>query len=454
MFTFFQFLLLVAFLFVHASGVFALTQQEQRAEWQTELDQLNLDIAKNQAILDSTKANTATLQQAAAVLNAKIAQDKLLIKKKNIAIAQLDSDIADKNAHITSLEQQISDGHDSMAQLLRKTNQIDEYSLAEVVLANKNISDFFSDVDTFQSVNRSLQNLFAQIRAKKDLTEKEKTALQIQQNKETDIKVATQIEQKQVQANEKQQQYLISLNKTKEKTYAQVLADQQVQAAKIRAALFNLRDTSAITFGDALKFAQDASQKTGIRPAFLLAIITQESNLGANVGACVVSDLSTGDGSGKNTGTLFQQVMKAPRDTIPFQNIASRLGMDWHTTAVSCPLGVRYTPSRGYGGGMGPSQFIPSTWELFKDQVGSKLGLSGDSLDPWNPRDAFMATALYMSELGADASSYTAERNAACKYYSGSSCSSSRRPPNLSYGNSVMTIAANIQSTMIDPLNF
>ena len=116
-------------------------------------------------------------------------------------------------------------------------------------------------------------------------------------------------------------------------------------------------------------------------------------------------------------------------------------------------MGVKYNSSRGYGGGMGPSQFIPSAWELFKDQVGSALGIPGDAANPWNAQHAFMATAIYMQQLGAVSGSFTAERNAACKYYSGSSCSSTRRPPNLSYGNSVMSIAQNIQTSMIDPLN-
>lgn len=168
----------------------------------------------------------------------------------------------------------------------------------------------------------------------------------------------------------------------------------------------------------------------------------------------MVNNVDTGDGVGKNTGTVFEKVMKSPRDTVPFQNITSRLGMSWANTPVSCPLGVKYSSSRGYGGGMGPSQFIPSTWELFKNKVGTAVGVSGDQADPWNPEHAFMATAVYMQELGATSGSYTAERNAACKYYSGSSCSTSRKPPNAPYGDSVMKIASSIQTTMIDPLNF
>ena len=449
----FTFFLLFLFSF-QVNGVFALTQAEQEVEWRAELAETEKDIAKWQSILDSTKANTASLQKEAALLNAKIQQAKAFIKKKNIAIAQLEQDIKVKNKNIQTLEGRIDDGHDSLAQLLRKTNEIDSYSLPEVILANKNISEFWSDIDTFQSVNRSLKDLFAEIRQVKDLTLKEKVALDKQKTKEADTRASAEADKKKVEANEKEKEYLIKVNKTQEKTYEQVLVERQKRAAEIRAALFSLRDTAAIPFGDALKYAQEASKVTGVRPAFLLAILKQESNLGQNVGSCLVSSLESGDGSGKNTGTIFEQVMKAPRDTVPFKEITDRLGRDWKNTPVSCPPGAKYYSGRGFGGGMGPSQFIPSTWELFKNKVGSRLGISGNAVNPWNPRDAFMATAVYMSELGADATSYTAERNAACKYYSGSACSSTRKPPNVSYGNSVMAIAADIQLTMIDPLNF
>ena len=432
---FFIFLSLGAF----AGRAFALTQAEQEAQWRAELAATEADIAKWQSILDGTKANTKSLQQDAAVLNAKIQQAKAFIKQKNIAIAQLDQDIANKNQHIQSLEEQINAGHDSLAQILRKTNEIDQFSLPEVILGNKDLSDFFSDVDTFQSVNRSLKNLFTQIRTTKDLTEKEKVALDAQKNKEADTKAAAEVQQQQVQANEKQKEYLISVSKTQEKTYAQVLADQQAKAAQIRAKLFNLAGGSiAIPFGTALTYAQVASDKTGVEPAFLLAILTQESNLGANVGKCYLTDTSSGAGIGVGNGKTWPNLMKPTRDVQPFLDITSKLGFDPLKTVVSCPIaGVG-----GYGGAMGPAQFIASTWALFADRLQSTLG---HFANPWNAQDAFMASALYLDDLGAGAATYSSEIRAACKYYGsgGSTCS---------YGRSVMNLKNSIQSD-IDYLN-
>jgi len=111
-------------------------------------------------------------------------------------------------------------------------------------------------------------------------------------------------------------------------------------------------------------------------------------------------------------------------------------------TLVSCPQSV------GWGGAMGPAQFIPSTWVLFEDSIASMLGISQP--DPWNPQHAFMASAIYLGDLGALGGSYTKEQNAACRYYSGRSCSASALIK--SYGTQVMVKADSIQRNMIDPL--
>ena len=427
------FLLLFILLLLCPVGIKAITQDEQEALWRAELAQTEADIAKWQSILDSTKANTASLQQEAAVLNAKIKQAQAFIKQRNVQIAKLDVSIKEKTKTITSLEAQIEKGRESLAQLLRKTNEIDQFSLTEVMLSDEDLSSFFSDIDSFQTIKKALADLFVQIRDTKDLTEKEKASLAKQQDQQLDQKAAMALEQKKVQADEKQKQYLITINKTQEKTYSQVLAERQAKAAEIKAKLFKLAGGSvAIPFGTALTYAQNASGKTNVSPAFLLAILTQESNLGANVGKCYLTDAKTGAGVGVESGKTFSNLMKPTRDVQPFLEITNRLGYNAYKTVVSCPIaGVA-----GYGGAMGPAQFIASTWKIFEERLKDTLG---HDANPWDAQDAFMASAMYLGDLGAKAGTYSSELRAACKYYGsgGSTCS---------YGRSVMGLKASIQS--------
>jgi hypothetical protein len=97
---------------------------------------------------------------------------------------------------------------------------------------------------------------------------------------------------------------------------------------------------------------------------------------------------------------------------------------------------------------MGPAQFIASTWMLIKDRIASAVGKTNPN--PWQPLDAFMASGIYLSDLGASSSSYSSQKNAACKYYSGRACGYVTGA--TSYGNSVMALADQIQTNQINPL--
>ncbi len=436
-----KFFVILSFVFSYSSplAVFSMTREEQEAIWRAELAQTEADIAKWQSILNSTKANTKSLQEEAAVLNAKIKQAQALIRQRNINIAQLGNQIKDKQNKILTLEEKIEKGHESLAQLIRKTHQIDDFSLPEVILGKKDISEFFSDVDSFQSIKRSMAELFEEVRQTKVLTEKEKASLAVAQDKELDTRAAVEAQKREVEKNEKEKQYLISVNKTQEKSYEQVIADRQKKAAEIRAQLFRLAGGSAaIPFGTALTYAQSASAKTGVSPAFILAILTQESSLGANVGRCYLTDPNTGAGIGITSGRTFSNLMKANRDVEPFLDLTKRLGLDPYSTPVSCPIaGVA-----GYGGAMGPAQFIPSTWKLFEERLKKALGREAN---PWIPEDAFTASAMFLADLGAKAGTHSAESRAACRYYGGGAST-------CSYSRSVMSLKAKIQED-IDYLN-
>jgi hypothetical protein len=198
-----------------------------------------------------------------------------------------------------------------------------------------------------------------------------------------------------------------------------------------------------------LKYANEASRATGIRPAFLLGIFAQESSFdagdstfGKQVGSCYLTDISTGAGASVKTGNTFLKVMKPDRDVVPFINITKSLDLDYMKTLVSCPQ------SLGWGGAMGPAQFIPSTWVLYVERIKNAIGISIPN--PWNPEHAFVAASLLLIDNGAISGSYTAEQNAACKYYSGKACRSSAVAK--TYGTQVLAKADMIQKTMIDPL--
>jgi len=412
----------------------------RQAELQAELNTTNKDIEYWGKVLAEKQGESASLSRDIAILNAKIAEAKAKIKQKNILIQQLGKDIGVKNAAITTLGQRIDRQHESLGEFVRKAHRLESYSLAEFALSGETLTAFFGDVDSMRTLQSSLRKTIGEVRETKAETENVRDGLAKRQTAEQDARQAIETEQRKIQKSEAEKEQLLAISKGHEKTYQAILAERKKKAAQIRSALFSLRDTAAIPFGTAYNYALEVEKKTGVRPAFLLAILTQETNLGENVGQCLVTDFTAGSGVGKNTGTVFLSVMKASRDVPPFLDLASRLGFDPKQKPVSCPL------SSGYGGAMGPSQFIPSTWVVYEKRIASAIGVAIP--DPWIPRDAFFASGLYLSDLGAGNGGYSAEHTAAAKYYAGSGW----RTRGKGYAGSVMKHAQNIQENMIDPL--
>lgn len=415
---------------------------QKEAKLEQELSELNEEIKGLTNSIATLKSEGASLDRDIKLLNAEIDRANLRIKAKNIEIARLSDGIADKTRVVRNLSERIEREKQSLAQLIRKTNELDRASFAEMLLSNDDLSDFFLDLDSFEAIRAGLKSSAEALRSAKEENEAAREALEERQAREMDARAELERNKKLVQSNEAAKKRLLSITKNKEKEYAKVLDERKRRAAEIRAALFALRDSGEIPFGTALDFANAVSAKTGIRPAFLLAIFQQESSFGKNQGSCYLRNASTGSGVGAKTGNVIARVMNPSRDVPHFLKITDRLGRDPFNTRVSCPQEV------GWGGAMGPAQFIPSTWTLFEERITKALGI--EYADPWNPRDAFMAAGLYLVDLGARNGSYSAERDAACRYFSGKRCSQSSWA--ATYGTQVMQKAANIQENMIDPL--
>ncbi len=406
-----------------------------------ELAQIEAQLAE---LLEKQKAQqktTGTIKGDVDYLTSQINALKAKIKARALVIAQIKVHITEKTNTINSLSTKITREHASLAKLLRNEHEFDNGNIMHLILSDESISDFYGDIEAYTAIKEGIEDSLGIVRVTKKQTELAKAELEQKQDAETDAKAELENAQKKVAQSEAEKKNLLAISKNKESEYQKLATEKKARADKIRAALFPLAGTSTkIDFGTALQYATEASKATGVEPAFLLAVITQESNLGANVGQCYMTNTTTGAGVGKNTGTPFERVMKPmglpgrKGDIDDFLRITAKLGRVWDKTQVSCPIaGVG-----GYGGAMGPAQFIPSTWSGYESRLKNLLG---HEADPWNPRDAFFASSMLLTDKGAVGSSASAQHKAACSYYGtgGASCG---------YSKSVMNLKAKIQANI------
>jgi len=422
--------------------------QKAKEDLERELIKLEAEIREQELLLLDQKNNSGTIQDEIEVLRGKINKTRLEISKKNTEIQKISGEISQREEKITQLQDKEERQKALLAELLKRVRHAGDASVWEFVLSNTQLSDFFEVIDDVESINRDIQESFYDIRFTKVVTSEEKETLNKQKIEQEDIKKELEYNRQTVERQEDQQEVLLNDSQTKEKSFEEIIADREIKAAQIRASLFELvgllKGAQGIPFGQALEYAEIAGSKTGVRAAFILAILQQESSLGKNVGTC----------NRPGDTRTWKTIMPGPveyssgrswrDDQSAFQRIASKLGISPDGQPLSCPLG-----SGGWGGAMGPSQFIPTTWESYESRVAVAVGVS--LADPWNPLHAVMATALYTADLGAGVGGYTAEREAACKYYSGRGCSDPA-VKNAFYGDAVLSHATSIQQN-IDILN-
>lgn len=390
---------------------------EERAELERQLGELETQINANKDVLTKKQGERQSLERDVAIIDAQIKDAQLAIRQRDLTIRKLTDGMKDKESAIAVLDVKVEKGQESIAQMIRRTREIDDISIAELTLGG-NISDIFTEIDEFEAVQNALDKAFeAMATARADLLAR-KQALAEQQEEEQDMKQLQVLQRKSLEAKEDEKQELVAAAKGEEKVYQQVIAAQTKTAQEIKARLFELRDSGAIPFGTAYQYAKEASALTGVRPAIILGIIAEESNLGENVG----------------TGN-WRTDMHPTRDQPVFETLMAELGLDPDTQKVS------KKPWYGWGGAMGPAQFIPSTWVQYKDRVAKITGQS--PANPWDARTAIFASAMLMADNGADKQTRAAERLAALRYLAG--WGNASKPAYAFYGDDVMTLADKFQ---------
>jgi peptidoglycan hydrolase CwlO-like protein len=361
--------------------------------------------------INKTNEQKKTLQTTISTLNSKIKNLNYQINQSNLIIKDLGIQITDTEGSIEKTSLKIEDTKVKLANILQNIHEEDQKPAVEILFAEEDLSGFFDNLVALQVLNQKSNELLQNIKILKENLENQKLSLD-QEKGDLEHIVQIQTAQKnQSTQTKKDQEYYLDIT---EQEYQRQVSEKEAidqKAAEIRTRIFELIGVpKAPTFGEAYELAKEIEKVTGVRPAFLLAVLTQESNLGRNVGQCYLKNTSTGAGEVIKTGQAVQKVMSPTRDVSPFLTITKELGRDSFQTAVSCPM------SYGWGGAMGPAQFIPSTWMIYKDRLKE---INGRPADPWDIKDSFLAAALYLSDYGAKKQTYDGELNAALSYFAG-----------------------------------
>ena len=296
------------------------------------------------------------------------------IRRKELEVQLLEENIQLKKEMLTALMQEIYFNGDK--------------PLAEVVLGEYDFSGALDEASNVTNLSSRVKTILDEVQGLKGQTEEERANLEAMK-KENERVLAEKAKQQQILAGD-QAETAADL-KEQEAT----IAELQKKMNKLKSDLSSLLGGS-ISTNDVMEAAAIASKATGVRKAFILGELTQESGLGRFTGGC-----------------LYKNTRVKPADKTAFTSIMKELGYDVNKKKISC------SPGFGYGGAMGIAQFMPTTWLGYKAKIASMTGHNPP--DPWSVVDGVVGMAIKLAAGGA--TSKSGEFIASKRYYCGSPAS-------------------------------
>lgn len=373
------------------------------------LDAINAEIETIRQTLRGLREKRETLEDEIIESKTEIARTELSIARSEIAMGSLVREIAVLKDQIMGYEEEVGGHRETIAEVVREVAERDQESPIAVFFSTTSLSDVTNRIEEAAQLQQQLLIRVYELQDAQLVLVTEQERLSNQQQIEEKARALLVVAREGLLVKREVQRQLIERTKS-QRTATQVgLSLVELDAARIRRQLFPLTDIDGgLTFEEAYLIADPIARAVGIRTAFLLAILQKETHLGEL----------------KGTGTW--RIDMHPRDWDAFIAITSALGLDPDAVPVS------RAPSYGWGGAMGPAQFLPTTWLAYEDSVREVTG--HDPPSPFNIEDAFTASAIKLARDGAWAQNVDAEWKAAMIYFAGGNWS---KPAFSFYGDMV-----------------
>ncbi|MDO8558406.1 MAG: hypothetical protein Q7S09_04455 [bacterium] len=369
--------------------------------------------------IEESSQEVRSLQDAVLLIETR--KKKLSLEKSltQFSIADTGQRSADIDRKISEYMKRIARERGMLAELLRDIDTSQKRRV-HLVLSASNFSSFFDTVHSTELVHRAVRESVGLIREEQRNLDRQKRSLQKQSH---ELILLHELELRQESAlfqEDIRKKAIGAYTQKRGVLYQDLLRRAELASVSLQQEFFDREGVGReLSLAEAYAHAETLTRRVNIRPAFLLALVAQESRFGA----------SQGSGNWKDD--------MEPSQWPGFLIIVQKLGLNPDTVPVS------KKPSYGWGGAMGPAQFLPLTWLGYEDGIKE---LTGHALpSPWNIDDAFAGTALKLAQAGASEKTEATERKAALIYFAGENWDN---PAFAFYADSILELAGDIEKEL------
>jgi len=381
----------------------AAQRQQEIQKKQQQLNSVQTQVNTFQKSNDILDQKSETIKDMLAGLDSEIKVAEAAVAQTEKSLAQSQQELNDKNHDISLKEDDIEKRRDFLEEYMRQLNLIDKRSMVEVVLTKNSLSDYFQEAENIVAFEQRLSELLAGLNAERAGLVQQKDEIEDKKNEQLSLSALQEEQKAELDKDKKDREDLLAETQNEQDRVQDLIDRGSEVASRLSAEITALQSCGVnIDFAAALAEAKVVSQLTGVRAAFLLGVLKVESNMGNNVG-----------------GGIYKNDMN-PVQWDRFKSICEQLGYDPNKQPVSRKPCYRDSSGNcsGWGGAMGPAQFMPSTWMGYREQVAQVTG--HNPANPWNLRDALTAMGLKLGKVsGVTDHDRAAEHKAASIYLAG-----------------------------------
>lgn len=212
--------------------------QNEINQKQTQIKELEKQIAEYKAALKSTSSNASTLKSQIQKLENQIKYLAAQVKLTQTKISEASLTIQGLASDIQTQEITINKQKENLAETLRAINEYDQVSPFELILKNENFSDFLNQFQYVQNLQNGLQEKITAIKELKANLESQKSEQENQKASLENLKsqLSGQSSVLNGQADEKTD--LLTATRNQEKQYQTILSDLEKKRQQIEQEIY------------------------------------------------------------------------------------------------------------------------------------------------------------------------------------------------------------------------
>ena len=252
--------------------------KEEKEKLEKELEKIEKEIEIYENRILETQKKERNLKNEIAILENQIRKLNLEIKATRLSLERITDEIYLQEQKIEAKKIEIAKEKALIKKLLQNLYQKEKDSIIEILLKNPKFSDFFAQIRDLELLEENLHQKVGILKSEKEKLEKEKEKLLEKKQEFVALSNLQILQKKKLLSFKEEKDYLLKVTQGKERKYQEILKEKQKLAAQIRSRIYELLGIGKpITFGEAVKLAEYASSLTGVRPALILAVLTQQS---------------------------------------------------------------------------------------------------------------------------------------------------------------------------------